>query len=77
MGTALADVIVHVREDLSEEAILNMEQDLRANDGVISVGHRQGQSHMMMVVFDADITPASNLLDSFHAHGMHASLVGL
>jgi len=77
MGTALADVIVHVREDLSDDAILSMEQDLRTNDGVISVGHRPGQSHMMMVVYDADITHPANLLNSFRAHGMHATLVGL
>jgi hypothetical protein len=76
MGSAFTDVIVHVNEALSEEAILSIERDVRTDDGVISVGHRPGQSHLMMVVYDPDVAPAASLLHSFQDRGLHAQLVG-
>jgi len=77
MGTTLIDVVVHVNEGLSEAEILRIEQDMRTDDGVISVGHRPGQSHLMMVVYDSDVAPAASLLHSFQDRGLHAQLVGL
>jgi len=76
MGTALTDVMVHVDEALNEDAILRLEQDVRADEGVVAVGHRPGRSHLVMVVYDSDIVPAAQLLHAFQDRGLHAQLVG-
>ncbi len=77
MGNTLTDVLVHVNENLNEEAMCSIEQDMRTDDGVISVGHRPGQSHLMMVVYDSGVTHAASLLHPFQAQGLHAQVIGL
>jgi hypothetical protein len=77
MGTTLADVLVHVNENIDEAAICSIEQQMRNDIGVISVGHRTGQSHLLMVVYDSGVTRAARLLQPLQAQGLHAQLVGL
>ncbi len=77
MGNALTDVMVHVNEDLDEAAMQRIEQDLRKDKGVVSVGHRPGDSHLVMVVYDSDVAQAANLLRRFTARGLHAQVVGM
>lgn len=77
MGNALTDVMVHVNEDLDEAAMQRIEQDLRKDKGVVSVGHRPGDAHLVMVVYDSDVAQAASLLRRFTARGLHAQVVGM
>lgn len=77
MGNTLADVLVHVNENLDEEAMSSIEQDMRMKDGVVSVGRHPGQRHLLMVVYDSGITHAVSLLNPFRAQGLHAQVIGL
>jgi hypothetical protein len=77
MGRALTDIVVHVDEELNEETIRLLEEEMRANDGVISVCQGQPRSHLLMVVYDAEVARAANLLPCFAARGLHAQLVGV
>lgn len=77
MENTLADVLVHVNENMDEATICNIEQEIRNDVGVISVGHRTGQSHLLMVVYDSGVTRASSVLQPLLARGLHAQLVGL
>jgi len=77
MGTTLADVLVHVNENMDEATLCSLEQDMRNDVGVISVGHRTGQSHLLMVVYDAGATQAACLLQPLRAQGLHAQVIGL
>lgn len=77
MGTTLADVLVHVNENVDEATICRIERDMRNDVGVISVGHRTGQSHLLMVVYDSGITRAVRLLRPLQAQGLHAQVIGL
>ena len=74
---ALNDVVLHVNEALDEDTLHRIEDGLRQDPGVVSVGHNAGRSHMIMVVYDADATHASSLLHSFQERGLHAQLIGL
>lgn len=76
MKNALTDVMVHVNEALSEEATLGIEQDMRADAGIVSVGHRPGQTHLMMVVYDSEIAHAASVLNRFQERGLHAQVIG-
>lgn len=77
MGTTLADVLVHVNENIDEAALSAIEQDMRNDVGVISVGHRVGQSHLLMVVYDSELTQAVSLLQPLRTQGLHAQVIGL
>lgn len=77
MGTTLADVLVHVNENMDEARLRGIEQDMRNDAGVISVGHRTGQSHLLMVVYDSGVTQAASLLQPLRAQGLHAQVIGL
>lgn len=77
MGNTLADVLVHVNENIDEATIGCIEQDMRNVIGVISVGHRAGQPHLLMVVYDSKATQAASLLQPLRAQGLHAQVIGL
>ena len=77
MNTPLNDVIVHINEPLDEVSLVSIEQNLRQEQGVTSVGHRPGQNHLMMMVYDSDMVHASDLLRGFQERGLHAQMIGL
>lgn len=77
MNTRLNDVIVHINEVLDEDALRYLEDGVRQDAGVVSVGHNPEKPHMLMVVYDSDSTHASSLLHSFQERGLHAQVIGL
>jgi len=77
MNTRLNEVFVHIDEALDEDSLHSLEEGIRRDVGVISVGHNPEQSHMIMVVYDSESTRASSLLHSIQEQGLHAQLVGL
>jgi hypothetical protein len=77
MNTRLNEVIVHISEGLDEGTLHRLEDGLRLDAGVISVGHNPEKPHTLMVVYDSDSTHASSLLHSFKEQGLHAQIVGL
>lgn len=77
MNTSLNEVVVHINEALDEDALHSLEEGVRHDAGVVSVGHNPENTHMIMVVYDSDVTRASSLLHSFRERGLHAQVVGL
>ena len=77
MNANLNEVVVHIHEVLDEEALHSLEEAVRKETGVVSVGHNPEKSHMIMVVYDSDSTRASSLLHSFEKRGLHAQVVGM
>lgn len=77
MSESLNEVILHLDETLDDEALQRLEDRIRQDPGVVSVGHDAGQSHMIMVVYDSESTRAASLLHGFQERGLHAQVVGL
>ena len=77
MSAQLNEVVMHVDETLDDAALGQLEEGMRHEAGVISVGHNPGKSHMIMVVYDSESIRASNLLHSFQQRGLHAQIVGM
>lgn len=77
MNASLNEVMVHVHETLDAAALRRLEDEVRQDAGVISVGHPPDRSHMIMVVYDTEATRAARLLDRFRQRGLHARIVGL
>lgn len=77
MSTTLNEVLVHLDESVDEATLQDLEQGIRRDRGVVSVGHRPDQRHLMVVVYDSAVARASSLLHTFRERGLHAQLVGM
>lgn len=77
MNANLNEVVLHIDEALDEDTLHSLEEGIRQDAGVVSVGHNPEKSHMIMVVYDSESTRASSLLHSFHERGLHAQVVGM
>lgn len=71
------DVVIHIDEDLSDDAIHDLEKDLSQVDGVYSACVNERARHLMLVDYDPDDTASGFLLAEVEAHGVHAELIGL
>lgn len=77
MNNHIADVMVHVDEDLDEASLLELEDEIRGDRGVVSVGHNPGRLHLLMVAYDSDVARPISFVQQLKEHGLHAELVGL
>lgn len=77
MNTRFNEVMVHISESLDEDTLHSLEEGVRKDAGVVSVGHNPENPHMLMVVYDSDSIRASSLLHSFKERGLHAQVVGM
>ena len=71
-----ADVIVHIDETLDEDALMDLENQISDDIGVVRVSHNPMRPHLLMVDFDSEIIHASELLGRVQGQGMHAQLIG-
>ena len=77
MSSNLNEVMLHLQETLDDDALLQLEEGVRQDTGVVSVGHNPDNTHMIMVVYDSETTRAASLLHTFQERGLHAQVVGL
>lgn len=77
MSMQFNEVVIHLDEHVDEAMLANLEQGIRQDPGVISVGHRQRQNHLMMVVYDTAVARGAGLLHHFRERGLHAQLIGM
>ena len=77
MSSNLNEVMLHLQETLDDDALLQLEEGVRQDMGVVSVGHNPDNSHMIMVVYDSETTRAASLLHTFQERGLHAQVVGM
>lgn len=77
MSAQFNEVLIHIDEPLDDDGLATLEEDIRHERGVVSVGHSPTQHHLMMVVYDTAETRGANFLHHFRDRGLHAQLVGL
>jgi hypothetical protein len=77
MDIQLADVTIHVDEDLGAVERADIEQRLRAIDGVVSVHNPDDKPHLTVVEYNPQKVKSKALLDAVKSSGVHAELVGL
>lgn len=77
MNTSLSEVVVHIDESVDDATLDALEQGIRLDRGVVAVGHRPNQNHLMLVVYDSEVARASGILHNFRDRGLHAQLVGM
>ncbi len=72
----LADIVIHVDENLDETVLNGVECDLCGVDGVVAAKHVPGRNHVLMVTYDHEQARATDLLAPLKARGLHAQLIG-
>jgi hypothetical protein len=77
MDIQLADVTIHVDENLKVAERAEIEQTLRAIDGVVSVHNPDDKPHLAVVEYDPNKVKSTALLEAVKQGGVHAQLVGL
>jgi hypothetical protein len=77
MSAEFNEVVIHLNEAVDEDMLSNIEQDIRQDPGVISVGHRPRQHHLMVVIYDTALARGAGILRHFRERGLHAQLVGM
>jgi cell division protein FtsX len=73
----LVDVTVHIDKDLNAEARAEVEESLRAMDGVVSVHIADATSHLAVVEYNPQRTNSQDILATVTKLDGHAELVGL
>jgi len=75
MSATVCDVTVHIDETLNDRELDNLEQAIRSDYGVVSVGHTEDK-HMMFVLYDPDKLRGRDILNRVTDQGFHGGLVG-
>ncbi len=73
----LADVTIHIDKSLDAEARVELENALRAIQGVVSVHIAEKTSHLVVVGYNPQLTSSKDILATVTAKDGHAELVGL
>ena len=77
MDIKLVDVVLHIDPNLDAAARSNVEQAIRALDGVVSVHMPENKPHLAMVEYNPDATSSQKILAAVTGLGIGAELVGL
>ena len=77
MDIQLADVTIHIDENLHAAGRQGIEDKLRAVDGVVSVHNPDDKPHLAVVEYNPQKVKAVALLDVVKSAGVHAELIGL
>ena len=77
MDINLADVTLHIDENLDTEHRGKIEDSLRHIDGVISVHNADRTPHLSVVEYNPARTNGHDILDCATRQGVHAELIGL
>lgn len=73
----LADVTLHIDENLDAEQRASVEESLRAFDGVVSVHNPERSPHLTIVEYNPGMLNSDAILKRITDQGAHAQLVGL
>jgi len=76
MDIPITDVIIHIDETLSRDALMKLTETVREDECVISASVPPGKEHMMLVAYNPDCTTATDILTRVNKQGIHAELVG-
>lgn len=77
MDIQLADVTIHIDQNLGKEERAKVEEKLRSVEGVVSVHNPDDRPHLVLIEYNPQKTRARELLDAVMSLNVHAELIGL
>jgi hypothetical protein len=76
MSAMISDITVHIDEALNDRELANLEQAIRSDQGVVSVGHNEKYKHFMVVLYDPEEIRGRDILGRVTEQGFHGELIG-
>jgi hypothetical protein len=76
MDIPITDVMIHIDETLSRDALMKLTDTVREDECVISASVPLGKEHMMLVAYNPECVTATDILARVNKQGVHAELVG-
>jgi len=73
----ISDVMIHIKEPLSEDARSALEHAMQRVEGVVSPRFNPGKEHLLMIAYDTEKTSTAVLLEQARSAGYTAQLVGM
>lgn len=77
MDIQLADVTVHIDEDIDAAKRREIEAKVRALQGVVSYHNPDERPHLAVVEYNPSDLKSTEILAAVKAEGVHAELIGL
>lgn len=77
MEISIADVLVHIDESLSKDALKKLENAVRKEECIISASIPSGKIHLMLVAYNPNCSSGKKILLNVKEQGLHAELIGL
>ena len=77
MNINLVDLTVHIDENLSPEQRIEVQDSIRALDGVVSVHGSSKTPHLTVVQFNPEEMDSQKILKRITNQGVHAELIGM
>lgn len=77
MDIHMADVMLHIDEELNSREQSSLETHIREHKGVVGLGYHDTRPHLMIVEYDQDATTPKELLHAVTNYGLHAEIVSL
>jgi cell division protein FtsX len=73
----IADIMIHLHPDLSVEQRANIEEEVAACEGVVSVHFSPQHAHEMTVAYDPETIDSQTILAQVRQWDAAATMVGL
>jgi divalent metal cation (Fe/Co/Zn/Cd) transporter len=77
MDVQLADITLHIDQNFEPELRAQIEDVVRAIDGVISFHNPNDRPHLNVVEYNPEKTSSAAILSAVTSQGVHAELIGL
>jgi len=77
MNTKITDVIIHIKDHLSDQQFAEVTDQVYKTEGIVSLSRNVHTPKFLMVVYNAGHTRANNILRTVKGLGYDASLVGI
>ena len=77
MNSKITDVIIHTREQLSDQQFAEVTAQVYKTEGIVSLSRNVHTPRFLMVVYNAGRTRANSILTTVKGLGYDASLVGI
>jgi len=77
MNSKITDVIIHTKDQLSEQQFAEITDQVYKTEGIVSLSRNVHTPKFLMVVYNAGRTRANCILNTVKGLGYDASLVGI
>lgn len=77
MDQKLVDIILHLDETIDHHNREQLQDSLRALDGVMTADSHDEKPHLIVIGYDPDVVASSQILSHVQHSGIHAEMIGL